>query len=84
MGMTRSLLNLQFEEVDCKQSHFYKVWTEHKQRPLGEIIFDITAGWVYVLDEDDNSGYLTAEFLYTIARKLDELNTSLFKDFPHA
>lgn len=57
------------------------VWTEHRQRYLGDIEFDVSCGWVYLTDED-GSGYFTAEFLRCIADKLDELNTELFKDFP--
>ena len=64
----------------------FVLWTTpSKQRHLGDIIFDISVGWVYILDEDDaNVGYFTSPFLRAIADKLDELNAELFKGFPDA
>jgi len=59
----------------------YSVWTyPSKQKFLGDIIFDISAGWVYCLAEDAWTGYYTSEFLRAIADKLDELNAELFED----
>ena len=76
-------MNLLFEELDCQETSCYKVYTPTKQKYLGEIVFDISCGWVYLLDEDGvNTGYFTSEFLHTIANKLDELNAELFKGFP--
>ena len=62
----------------------FVLWTTpSKQKHLGDIIFDISAGWVYILDEEDvNAGYFTSPFLRAVADKLDELNAELFKDFP--
>jgi len=60
----------------------YVLWSSpSKQKYLGDICFDISAGWVYITDED-NEGYLTSEFLRAIADRLDELNAKLFKEFP--
>lgn len=57
----------------------YSVWTyPSKQKYLGDIVFDISAGWVYVTD--DNSGYFTSGFMRAVADKLDELNAELFED----
>lgn len=55
----------------------YYTWSPSKQKYLGDIVFDISCGWVYCADED-NTGYYTSEFLRAIADKLDELNTELF------
>lgn len=70
-------MNILFEEIDCQETSCYKVYTQTKQKYLGEIVFDISCGWVYCADED-NTGYYTSEFLRAIADKLDELNTELF------
>lgn len=60
----------------------YTIWTyPSKQKYLGEIVFDISCGWVYCADED-NSGYYSSWLLRAIADKLDEMNDELFKDFP--
>ena len=69
-------MNLVFEEYseDC-----IVVWTEHRQKYLGDLEFDISAGWVF-LPEDAGSGYYTSWFMRTIADKLDELNAELFGD----
>lgn len=57
----------------------YTVWTSpSKQKHLGDIVFDISCGWVYVTD--DNSGYFSSGFMRAIADKLDELNAELFED----
>lgn len=57
----------------------YTIWTyPSKQKYLGDIIFDISAGWVYVTD--DNSGYFSSGFMRAVADKLDELNAELFKE----
>ena len=62
----------------------YTIWTyPSKQKYLGEIVFDISCGWVYCADED-NSGYYSSWLLRAIADKLDEMNDELFKDFPDA
>jgi len=62
----------------------YILWSSpSRQKYLGEIVFDISCGWVYCADED-NTGYCTSGFLRAIADKLDELNAELFKDFPDA
>lgn len=62
----------------------YTIWTyPSKQKYLGEIVFDISCGWVYCAD-DDNSGYYSSWLLRAIADKLDEMNDELFKDFPDA
>lgn len=62
----------------------FVLWTTpSKQKHLGDIIFDISAGWVYVLDEEEvNTGYFTSPFLRAIAGKLDDLNAELFKEIP--
>lgn len=64
----------------------FVLWTApSKQKHLGDIIFDISAGWVYILDEEDvSAGYFTSPFLRAVADKLDELNAELFKEFPDA
>lgn len=72
-----------FEEIDCQETFCYKIFTQTKQKYLGEIVFDISCGWVYCADED-NTGYYTSGFLRAIADKLDELNAELFKDFQDA
>lgn len=55
----------------------YVLWSfPSKQKYLGDIVFDISAGWVYVTD--DNSGYFTSGFMRAVADKLDELNAELF------
>lgn len=60
----------------------YAIWTyPSKQKYLGDIVFDISCGWVYCADED-NSGYYSSWLLRAIADKLDEMNDELFKDFP--
>ncbi len=83
--MSEPSMNLLFEELDCQETSCYKVYTPTKQKYLGEIVFDISCGWVYILDEDDaNVGYFTSPFLRAIADKLDELNAELFKGFPDA
>ncbi len=62
----------------------YVLWSSpSKQKYLGDIVFDISCGWVYFADED-NTGYYTSGFLRAVADKLDELNAKLFKDFPYA
>lgn len=73
-------MNILFEEIDCQETSCYKVYTQTKQRYLGEIVFDISCGWVYCADDEDNAGYYTSEFLQAIADKLDELNAELFKE----
>lgn len=56
----------------------YILWSSpSRQKYLGEIVFDISCGWVYCADED-NTGYYTSGFLRAIANKLDELNAELF------
>lgn len=76
-------MNLVFVEVDLIGGYCYSVWTEHRQKCLGDIVFDISAGWVYVTEEDNvNTGYFTSPFLRAIADKLDELNAELFKEMP--
>lgn len=79
--MSESSMNLLFEELDCQETSCYIVYTPTKQKYLGDIVFDISCGWVYCADED-STGYYTSEFLHTIANKLDELNAELFKGFP--
>ena len=81
--MSEPSMNLLFEELDCQETFCYKVYTPTKQKYLGEIVFDISCGWVYCADED-NAGYYTSGFLCAVADKLDELNAELFKDFPYA
>lgn len=81
--MSESSMNLLFEELDCQETSCYIVYTPTKQKYLGDIVFDISCGWVYCADED-NTGYFTSPFLRAVADKLDELNAELFKDFPHA
>ena len=73
-------MNLQFVEQDLGSKFCYGVWTEHKQRRIGEIVFDVSCGWVYVTEED-NDVYFTSPFLRAIAEKLDELNASLFGEY---
>lgn len=59
----------------------YTVWTyPSKQKFLGDVLFDISCGWVYCTAEDAWTGYYTSEFLRAIADKLDELNAELFED----
>lgn len=83
--MSEPSMNLLFEELDCQETSCYKVYTPTKQKYLGEIVFDISCGWVYILDEEDvNAGYFTSPFLRAVADKLDELNAELFKGFPDA
>ena len=63
----------------------YVLWSSpSKQKYLGDIVFDISCGWVYCADDEDNSGYYSSGFLRAIADKLDELNAELFKEFPDA
>ncbi len=50
-----------------------------KQKYLGDIVFDISCGWVYYADED-NTGWYSSGFLRAVADKIDELNAELFKD----
>ncbi len=60
----------------------YVLWSSpSKQKYLGDIVFDISCGWVYCADED-NTGYYSSGFLRAVADKLDELNAELFKEFP--
>lgn len=60
----------------------YVLWSSpSKQKYLGDIVFDISCGWVYCADED-NTGYFTSPFLRAVADKLDELNAELFNEFP--
>lgn len=71
--------------LDQHSSSCYSVWTyPSKQKYLGDIVFDISCGWVYCADDEDNSGYYSSGFLRAIADKLDELNAELFKEFPDA
>lgn len=71
--------------LEKHSNNCYSVWTyPSKQKFLGDIIFDISGGWVYCADEDAWAGYYTSEFLRAIADKIDELNAELFKDFPDA
>ena len=72
-------MNLQFVEQDFGSLFCYGVWTEHKQRRVGEIVFDISCGWVYITEEE-SSGYFTSPLMRAIADKLDELNAELFKE----
>lgn len=82
-GLFEPSLNLTFVEVDLGGGYCYTVYTEHRQKRLGDIIFDISTGWVYITEEDSvNTGYFTSPFLRAIADKLDELNAELFKGFP--
>ena len=58
----------------------FVLWSSpSKQKYLGDIIFDISCGWVYCADED-NTGYYTSGLLRSVADKLDELNAELFKE----
>lgn len=58
----------------------YVLWSyPSKQKYLGDIVFDISCGWVYYADED-NSGWYSSGFLRAVAEKLDELNAELFKE----
>lgn len=76
--MSKSGINLLFEEIDCQETSCYKVYTQTKQKYLGEIVFDISCGWVYCAEDEDSAGYYTSEFLRAVADKLDELNAELF------
>jgi hypothetical protein len=82
MAMSESGMNLVFEELDCQETSCYKVYTQTKQKYLGEIVFDISCGWVYLTDEEQvgSMGFCTSPFLRAIADKLDELNAELFKE----
>ena len=70
-------MNIKFVEQDFGSLFCYGVWTEHKQHRVGEIVFDVSCGWVYVTEEE-NSGYFTSPFMRAIADKLDELNKPLY------
>lgn len=68
--------------LDQHSSSCYSVWTyPSKQKYLGDILFDISCGWVYYIDSD-SGGWLSAQFLRAVADKLDELNAELFKEMP--
>lgn len=70
--------------LDRHSSSCYSVWTyPSKQKYLGDIVFDISCGWVYCADED-NSGYYSSGFLRAVADKLDEMNDELFRGFQDA
>ena len=58
----------------------YTVWTyPSKQKYLGDIMFDVSCGWVYVTDDvSANTGYFSSGFMRAVADKLDELNAELF------
>lgn len=71
--------------IEQYSDDMYVLWSfPSKQKYLGDIVFDISCGWVYCPAEDAWTGYYTAEFLRAIADKLDELNAELFKGFPDA
>lgn len=58
----------------------FVLWSSpSRQKYLGDIVFDISCGWVYCADED-NSGRYSSGFLRAVADKLDELNAELFKE----
>lgn len=71
-------MNIQFVEQDLGSRFCYGVWTGQQYR-IGEIVFDVSCGWVYVT-EGENNGYFTSPFMRAIADKLDELNAKLFEE----
>ncbi len=62
----------------------FVLWSSpSRQKYLGDIVFDISCGWVYCAD-DEGTGWYSSGFLRAVAEKLDELNAELFKEFPDA
>lgn len=66
--------------IENHSDNCYTVWTyPSKQKYLGDIMFDISCGWVYCAGDDENTGYYSSGFLRAVADKIDELNDELFK-----
>lgn len=64
--------------LEKRSKGWYSVWTvPSKQRHLGDLVLDISCGWVFDID-NANVGFLSAGFLRSIADKLDEMDAELF------